>query len=290
MADHEQPLLMSDAATNVEESRQASKFGVRLTWRRVCLACFAFAFVLVGAGVVYLATIGAFSPIRRDLAFNGSHVFEPNTHLSFPVQLHSTISGQARVMRIVGLFLKTYNYAGATVRILVEAIYVERQSARKAFTHFKRGAPSYSQSPASEFAAFSHMVSTSPVPIWFKYHQIFVGVAPKIYCDNQFNDMVPFLKQSQGMTDERFNAIKSAFYAWFTADGGVVHRDYEYAVEWDDTVGTFARRGMVADPVVRNEDGKAFHQAWISADLRNYGKEGDFDLFPTLWDPRWDAL
>jgi len=70
-----------------------------VTWRRLCLAVVGLAVAFFGIAAAYLYSIGAlnFSKVRRDLAFNGSHVFEPETHVAFPVQLHTLFNGEKRI-------------------------------------------------------------------------------------------------------------------------------------------------------------------------------------------------
>jgi len=90
------PVGQESLLGNTPEQAQCRK---HLTWRRICLVVVGLAVAFVGITATYMYSIGAldFSKVRRDLAFNGSHVFEPETHVAFPVQLHTLFNGEKRI-------------------------------------------------------------------------------------------------------------------------------------------------------------------------------------------------
>jgi hypothetical protein len=331
LASYAQPLLPGThppQATEAQLSQQTPGKCPR-TSIKVCLALLA---VFVTAVGIWLGSSGMFASIRRDLAFNGTHVFEPNTGLAFPVQLKKGADGKiARPQRIIGLhvafsytrkpasdaaanrYLNTYDVADAKMRVLVSAIYVDRQAGRRVLHPYKTsGVPAFSRDRSSDFAKFVNSVvvtDDADLTLTFYYH-ILCDVAQRqmadgalllapvaLFARNQsthaqratagwFNHYQPYLMATPNMTSQRYASLHTTFDTWVLPNGGVFHKNKEFVMEWKDNEGIFMHAGQIVEPRCRD---RALRIAWGLGEFNENGK-WDLDLLGTLWDSRWDDV
>ena len=109
--------------------------------------------------------------------------------------------------RIFGVSLKTVEHLGSNVRINVQALYIDRSIVRKRFASYKSGVPPFSKDKSSPFTTFMSSLVGSGVTITFKYHQLFDGCSARMYTDNTFHAMGPYLMTYPNMTEEHYESI-----------------------------------------------------------------------------------
>jgi len=246
-------------------------------------------FGLVGVATYFVMSSGVFAHIRRDLAFNGTHVFEPNTGLAFPVELESSADGDtARPQRIIGLYLKTYKLLEVNLHILVEAIYIDRTAGRRILHEYKdSGVPIFSRDRSSAFVKFVDFIvfnDNKDMTLTFFYHMMWEKSQSQL-ADGWFSTYHSYLLASPNMTTERYDSLHSSFNTWMESNGGLLSKNSEFAMEWKSNMGLFLHNKKVVQPQCADGD---FRSAWGLGEFYENGV-WDLDLFTTLWDLEWDG-